>query len=420
MGALTEGAQFLEQLLGSNQRADKYLKSQPSADESLKEQRRVLEAITSGNPMAAASMAGVLAGQFEKGKQIGLTEDPKKIDEDFKQMFLNKVAGTQTGSSVMANGSPVEPGVPQPTEQTPEAIAPTPVQPATQETNEPKISVGGEEQEVTKEYASKAKEILNRVDQPEKMTPFHWILAGMTLGSSEVLRRSTMGKRQTAAKEAELDLLAKAQKISGEEPLQAGEKQKAELEIKKETAKGSATIEAKKMELREKRKDEFRKSINEPLSSAKDLGLVESALTGIDNVTQLLDIGIDDNGVPTLKNKNLLKNKNFLNKNRQSLVQARDQYIAKSLRLESGAVIGEKELKTFKEQFGMDLGWGSFTKNPELIARIVLEQKDQLLATRGRMSPNERVRGAVQTLRGRGYTEEQIEDALERKGLVQF
>jgi hypothetical protein len=202
-----------------------------------------------------------------------------------------------------------------------------------------------------------------------------------------------------------MDNQLKLQKLQGNEPLQAGEREKEMLQ---------AQIASNKLNL--ERRDKFFEGINQPLTTTKELSFVESALTGIDNVSNLLGITQDPKtGVVSVTNKDLLRSKNFLSKNRQQLKRARDAFINKSLRRDTGATIGEKEEKEFQKTFGFDIGINAFMQNPDVIAKSLIESKDQLMRDRGRLSPNEETRNLVAQLSGR-YSKAEIYDYLTRTG----
>jgi hypothetical protein len=216
--------------------------------------------------------------------------------------------------------------------------------------------------------------------------------------------------------EKRLDVQLKAQKLAGKEPIQPEEQ--AKLEAAKSGKE--AELMAKQAERVAKSKSEFFKAINEPLSTAKELSMLESAITGMDTVINMLDIKTDNNGVVSVGNRWLLSDNNFLSKNRQEIIRARDMYINKLLRRESGAVIGKEEEKSAKERLGFDVGLKSLFQNPKVIAKVLLETRAQSLQDRERLSPNERTRNLVQQLRGRNYTDPDIADALERRGIMSF
>jgi len=200
------------------------------------------------------------------------------------------------------------------------------------------------------------------------------------------------------------------QEIMGKQPIQPTNQLTQDVEL----AKNKATLAKDE----KTRMDAYFKNINEPLSSAKDLSLVESALTGIDDITKLLGVQSDANGNVTLTNEKLLRNPNFLSKNRQQLQRARDLYINKTLRRDSGAAIGKKEENDFKNIVGFEIGMKSFMQNPKVIAKAMLESKDQLIRDRGRLSPNEKQRSLVTGLRAKGFKDPEIYAYLQRSGEV--
>ena len=206
------------------------------------------------------------------------------------------------------------------------------------------------------------------------------------------------------------DIAKKKQTVTGTEPIQPYQQLQQDTEL----AKNRATLEKDALT----RRDAYFKSINEPLSSAKDLSLTESALTGIDDITNLLGIKSDAQGNVTIANEKLLRSNNWLSKNRQQLERARNLYINKTLRRDSGAAIGKKEENDFKNIVGFDIGMKAFMQNPKVIAKAVLESKDQLTRDRNRLSPNEKQRGLVTGLRDRGFKDAEIYEYLQRTGEV--
>ena len=211
-----------------------------------------------------------------------------------------------------------------------------------------------------------------------------------------------------------MNRIAAQQKIMGKEPIQPSEQLTQDTEL----AKTAYTSRASYAKEERDRQSKFFENINQPLSSAKELSLVESALTGIDDITNILGVQADQNGKVTVKNAGLLKDMNFLKKNTQQLKRARDLYINKTLRRDSGAAIGKKEENDFKEIVGFEIGMKAFMQNPEVIAKSMLESKDQLVRDRNRLSPNEKQRSLVSGLRSRGFKDPEIYDYLSRNGEV--
>jgi hypothetical protein len=200
-----------------------------------------------------------------------------------------------------------------------------------------------------------------------------------------------------------------------------GEKMKAEAnlpaELAKEQIKTMGTFATKDLE----RRDKFFGSLSEPASgeTVKQVSLIEKGLTGIDNMSQLLGISMDNNtGKVSINNADLFRNKNFLDKNRQSLQRARDVYINSILRRDSGAAIGKEELKNFEKIMGFDIGMKAYLQNPEVIAKSIMESKLQLQRDRGRLIPNEETRQLTNAWTQAGFSKEEQWDELKRLGRV--
>lgn len=203
-------------------------------------------------------------------------------------------------------------------------------------------------------------------------------------------------------------------KAMGKEPIQPYEQLQQDTELAKTAYTTRASFAKEQRDIQSKA---FEK-LNDPLSSAKDLSLVESALTGIDDITNLLKISSDENGNITVGNAGLLKDMNFLNKNRQQLQRARDLYINKTLRRDSGAAIGKKEEDDFKKIIGFDIGMKSFMQNPKVIAKAMLESRDQLKKDRANLDPNSESRKFKQFLEAKGLTPAQQKQVMGEAGFL--
>lgn len=199
--------------------------------------------------------------------------------------------------------------------------------------------------------------------------------------------------------------------------------EEARIQLEGQEARGLETakqdVEVKEAE--QKRMNEFFDPILRPEAmtseASKTLSQIESALTGIDNINKLLDISVD-NGKVSIGNKKLLTSKNFVNKNRQALIRARDVFINKALRRDTGAAIGKEEEAQFRRTFGFDVGVGSFLKNPEVIAQSLVESQEQLIRDRNRFLPNEQRNREVKSLLKQGFTKKQIFEELEKRGEI--
>lgn len=188
------------------------------------------------------------------------------------------------------------------------------------------------------------------------------------------------------------------------------------MEIAGESQKELNKLMVENEKERKNRQIKFFENLNQPLSSAKDLSLTESALTGIGTVTNLLGVEADASGNVSIKNPSLLKDINWLKKNRQELMRARDLFINKTLRRDSGATITKDDEKAASKSLGFDIGWGSFMQNPSVIAKSLLESKDQLLRDRNRLSPDEETRQIYQKLKAANVSNDDIYAYLELKG----
>ena len=187
------------------------------------------------------------------------------------------------------------------------------------------------------------------------------------------------------------------QKITGTEPIQPLERAKA------------TTAGAKKAQ---EIQNEFFGQIEKPLSTAKDVGLVERTITSLDDVNSLLGITLDESGEVQISNEGALGNVNIFNRNRQALKRSRDQFIRSALRLESGAAIGEKEEADFKDTFGFEIGFKAFGRNPEVIARSLLQLRQNFGTQRENLNPNSEARQFNSFLKSQGKSR------VERKSLM--
>lgn len=177
-------------------------------------------------------------------------------------------------------------------------------------------------------------------------------------------------------------------------------------------------FEKEQFKLIQSRANDFLKAKRTPLATGKDLSLVESSLNAIDNVIDILGISADEQGNVNIANKSLLSNKNFLNKNRQNLIRARNAYINKALRRDTGAAIGKDEEKQFRETYGFDVGLKAFFQNPDVIAKAILESKDQFIRDRQRLNPSGRINSIHDQLIARGYSPQEAAQAMAEEGLI--
>lgn len=170
------------------------------------------------------------------------------------------------------------------------------------------------------------------------------------------------------------------------------QEEQAKAELQKDLINSQSKILQDQIESIEKRSTELIDTIYKPQSPELNtkLSQIESALNAVDQIVTKLNIVVDENsGEINLGNKDLLNNKNFLNKNRQELIRLRDVYINKALRRDTGAAIGVEEEKQFKKTYGFDIGVKSYLQNPEVIAKSILEAQDQLSRDRRRLSPTD-------------------------------
>lgn len=201
-------------------------------------------------------------------------------------------------------------------------------------------------------------------------------------------------------------------------PLGQADREKLEIEGNQAFNQSAVSAQGKLIENETKYRDEMFKKLLDPVGNSKELSYVESALTGLDNVMNILGISTDEAGNVVIANQGLLKNPNFLSKNRQALKRSREVYINKALRRDSGAVIGKEEEKIFNQTFGFDIGMGSFMKNPEVIAKSLIESQDQLKRDRQNLSPNSEAREFMQFLQRKGMPSSQIKQEMAREGML--
>lgn len=180
----------------------------------------------------------------------------------------------------------------------------------------------------------------------------------------------------------------------------AGKRIDAQTAASKERTAGAV----KEQERTQKFQDDTFKQLQTPLTSAKDVGLVERTITSLTDVTSLLQISIGPDGKVQIGNKSLLTNKNIFSRDRQALKRARDGFVRSALRLESGAAIGEKEEKDFQKTFGFQIGLTAFARNPEVIARSLLQLQQNFESQRANLNPNSKVRQMNQEMAARGVS----------------
>lgn len=195
------------------------------------------------------------------------------------------------------------------------------------------------------------------------------------------------------------------------------EKYKSDLESQKEQKK----LEAEQQKERQSRMNSIFDPILSPKpidsTTANNLSFIENSLTALDNMNNILGINYDDKtGTISVKNKDKLKDPVWLSKNRQELIRARDIYINKSLRRDTGAAIGKDEEKAFRKTFGFDVGVKSWLKNPEIIAKSLVESQQQLMRDRSRLLPNEQRDNEIKMLLKQGFTKEDIFNEYEKRG----
>ena len=234
-------------------------------------------------------------------------------------------------------------------------------------------------------------------------------------GASEALGVST----QEQIKKQQLENQVLQQELSGKKPLQAGEREKLDIEA----GKGIKKLELEQKQAVTKRMDEFFDPIlrKEPQSPElnKTLSQIELSINALDNITNLLQIDFNEaTGEINMKNKELLRSKDFRDKNRQSLIRARDMFINKTLRRDSGATVGEEEEKAFKRIAGFDIGIKSYFQNPDVIAQAIVESKQQSLRDRSRLLPNETRDREIKALLQQGHSKESIFGEFERRGEI--
>lgn len=209
-----------------------------------------------------------------------------------------------------------------------------------------------------------------------------------------------------------MDRIAKQQEILGMKPIQPTTQLEQATELTK--AGGQAVLDREKAntEMYNKAYDK----LVEPLTSAKELSQVESALTGIDNITSLLGIGKDENGNVSVANAGLLKDARWMSKNRQELLRARDLYINKVLRRDSGATITPQDEKIAGKSIGFNVGASAFLQNPNIVAKAIMENRDQLIRDRQNLSPNSATRKFIQDAKAAGASDAEIKAYLAKKG----
>jgi len=204
------------------------------------------------------------------------------------------------------------------------------------------------------------------------------------------------------------------QEITGQTPLAKGEKEKIALE-------GLIDLEKQAAKTGIERQDKFWETYDKGLTSEtnKQLSLLDTALTSADDIIDILGIGLDDNGYVTVKNAGMLKDPNFFNKNRRALTKARDIFVNKLLRRDSGAAITPDEMKQASQMFGFQLGnIKALAQNAEVIGKVILQTKDQLTMDRNRLVPNLATKDLVFQLEQKGYTRSQIYTALTNRGMI--
>lgn len=256
------------------------------------------------------------------------------------------------------------------------------------------------------EFGGISNRLMNQ--QPQGGGAGDYLQTLLTIASGGII--PTPGFQRTLQRNAEslAGGQARAQALATNEiPISLADRQKLQIQYAGEAQKKDT-----------ERMDNFFKEINQPLSTQKDLSFVEGALTGVDDITNLLGISMDDKGTVSIKNEGLLKDPNPFGAKRQELKRARDVFINKALRRDTGATIGKEEEKQFKDTFGFDIGMGAFKQNPKVVAKSILQVKNQLLRDRANLSPNQKIRDIVGTLRSEGFKDKDIYAKLKDRGLV--
>lgn len=154
----------------------------------------------------------------------------------------------------------------------------------------------------------------------------------------------------------------------------------------------------------------------EPVAGAKELSQVEGAITALDDITNILGISVDKTGTAKIKNRKLLGDPVWVRKNRPGLLRARDLFINKTLRRDSGATITPADEKAAARSIGFNVGASAFLQNPDLIAKSIVSSREQLLRDRTNLSPNSTTRLFVQEAKAQGATDAQIKQYLAQKG----
>ena len=206
------------------------------------------------------------------------------------------------------------------------------------------------------------------------------------------------------------------QEMTGTKPESEAEKGKR----KSKKQEGIIRAAEKEQERYDKDKNEFFKVIDRPFSgeSVKQLSMIETSLTNLDTIKGLLGVKSDEQGNAVMENSELLKSQSWLSKHKQALQRARDTYVNKILRRDSGAVISLEDVKEAEKTIGFKLDLRSYFQNPEVIAKSLIESSDQLQRDRGRLAPKAETRNLVKQLEDMGYPRDDIFSLLDKKGRI--
>lgn len=209
--------------------------------------------------------------------------------------------------------------------------------------------------------------------------------------------------------QAQLQNIAGAQNVLGEEPLQQGELLKSRIQTEIDLFKDD-----------QKAKSEFFKTMKRPeamsADAAKNLGFNERIVESTQGIFDLIGVKDESGKIVDLDMDKL----RFSPKNselRQKLEIARNNLVSAIVRKESGAAITEEDVKDTENKLGIKLGLDALGSNPQALIFALQTAQEEARKGAQRLAPNEQLRDAYNQLQGQ-FSDEEIYQGFKARGLI--
>lgn len=209
--------------------------------------------------------------------------------------------------------------------------------------------------------------------------------------------------------QAQLQNIAGAQNVLGEEPLQQGELLKSRIQTEIDLFKDD-----------EKAKSEFFKTIKRPeamsADATKNLGFNERIVDSTQGIFDLVGVK-DESGKIVNLDMNKLRFSPKSSELRQKLEIARNNLVSAIVRKESGAAITEEDVKDAERRLGVKLGLDALGSNPQALIFALQTAQEEARKGAQRLAPNEELRDAYNQLKDK-FSDEVIYQGFKARGLI--